>query len=128
MKVVAELTAGIGEEQYRLYDSDEVFHLADGQWHKTPEPIATKVREQIGKGGSLVRTVHPASNWKVEGNGRWTKIVVNCPACNSGATLHGAPESVVRKRFKHNGCKGRVEAIPTETRDEYWQRAVVSQY
>jgi hypothetical protein len=34
---------------------------------------------------------------------------------------------VVLAKSKHNLCKRRVERIPTNIRDEYWQRAVVSQ-
>jgi len=66
-----------------------------------------------------------ASKWKVEGKGPLTKIVVSCPLCNSGATLRGDdPKKVIRERFKHNGCKGRLEAIPEDIRDEYWKRAI----
>jgi hypothetical protein len=69
-----------------------------------------------------------ATEWKVMGNKAATKITATCPVCHTGATLHGEPGKVIRKRFKHNGCKGLVESIPTAIRDEYWDRAVVSQY
>lgn len=34
--------------------------------------------------------------------------------------------AVMRQRFKHRGCKGRLERIPINIRDEYLDRAVVS--
>jgi hypothetical protein len=69
-----------------------------------------------------------ATEWKVEGEGPKTKITANCPVCHSGATMIGEPFAVIKAKFKHNGCKALVESVPVKTRDEYWQRAVVSQY
>jgi hypothetical protein len=68
-----------------------------------------------------------ATEWKVEGKGAETRIKANCPACKSGEKFHNVPaEEFVHLRFKHGGCKGLVETIPTEIRDLYWERAVVS--
>ncbi len=69
-----------------------------------------------------------ATEWKVEGSGPKTKITANCPVCRSGVSICGEPKKVIRSKFKHNGCKGLVESVPTNIRDDYWQRAVVSQY
>ncbi len=67
------------------------------------------------------------TEWKVEGNGSATKIRGKCLICQSAVTICGYdPMQVIRQRFKHNGCKGRLERIPINIRDEYLDRAVVS--
>lgn len=68
------------------------------------------------------------TEWKVEGRGAATKIIANCPACHTLRQFHGDPMKVVQEKFKHNLCNGLVESIPTEIRDQYWERAAVSQY
>jgi hypothetical protein len=68
------------------------------------------------------------TRWKVEGSNKRTKIAAYCPVCKTKGTIGGDdPMQVVLAKSKHNLCKRRVERIPTNIRDEYWQRAVVSQ-
>jgi hypothetical protein len=78
-----------------------------------------------------------ATEWKVEGQGTGTKIIAECPVCHSGRTFPfrgifpfheiSGPKFNNALRFKHNLCGGLEEGIPNDIRDEYWQRAVISQ-
>ena len=67
------------------------------------------------------------TEWKVEGIGSAAKIIATCQLCLTSRTFQGVPVKVVKQLLKHNLCDGLVESIPTEIRNLYWDRTVVSQ-
>lgn len=84
--------------------------------------MCRRARHNFPSWGDKKRT-----QWKVEGSGAGAKIRGECPICHSVVTICGNdPMQVMRQRFKHRGCKGRLERIPINIRDEYLDRAVVS--